>query len=84
MIEKENNENEKIAAEVTESKTIKDKVLAAIGNDMRNFAIICFGAGIFETVLRNEQSAIGNLLILMGFSFVIWVCGIVLTTITQK
>lgn len=64
--------------------TKKNKALVAIGNDMRNLAVICLGAGVFEATLRNDQNTNKVLVILLACSFVIWACGIVLTTITQK
>ncbi len=66
-----------------QSKRKQKKVLAAIGSDMRNLAVAFLGAGALSAVISKEPTGIA-LTMFMLCGAALWVCGILLTSITQE
>lgn len=60
-----------------------NRILAAIGGDMRNLAVAFLGAGALTAVISNEPAS-NALVLFMATSLTLWVCGILLTAITQE
>lgn len=66
-----------------QSKRKQKKVLAAIGSDMRLLAVTVLGAGALNAALSEEPTGIA-LTMFMLCGTALWVCGILLTSITQE
>lgn len=60
-----------------------NKILAAIGGDMRLLAVTFLGAGALSAAISKEPTGI-TLMVIMACSAVLWLCGILLTAITQE
>lgn len=66
-----------------QNKRKQNKILAAIGGDMRNLAVAVLGAGALSAVISKEPTNI-NLMMFLACGAAIWLCGILLTVITQE